>query len=237
MAVQSCSHAIKLVLLLQILTSAVCSNAEGFNVCGDLNSYFPNEKDKIFQRPTIRMVDPDSGNNTQECLNEVNISDPLPCKTLQFALHGDENPNITVPISDLAVHVMPGTYLFTNTLQILNSKRVAIVSSGSESTFFNCGTFGSEDVLCEYRNLQIRNSSYVYLDGITFTRCGPITSSLYVAESEHIFVENCVFRYVQKNKVCVYLASMRLGTRLGYRSASACSTLYAYHIMAVLRAG
>ncbi len=175
------------VILLLALTTVYGGVSEDVQVCEELNDYFTGEKESVFQQATHRSVDPGSGNNSEECLNGVN---PPPCKTLQFALYGHED--ISSPITGLVVHIAPGTLQFTGGVSILNSHRVAIVGSGADSTVFSCG---EEDKLCAFMNFQIRNSSYVSISGVTFTRCGPITSSLYIAESDHVFVEDCVFRY------------------------------------------
>lgn len=175
------------------------SNPEEIRVCEELNGYFPGQKDTILDDATLRAVDPLAGADDEACLNDGNLTDAPPCKTLQYALHGHEN--ITVPINDLVIRVAPGTIQLTGSVLILNSHRVAILGSGVDSTFFHCGTFGNEDMLCAYMNLQIRKSSHVYLSGVTFTQCGPITSSLYVADSDHVFVEDCAFRFVVRISV------------------------------------
>ena len=134
-----------------------------------------------------RSVDLEVGANVSECLNGS-----VPCKTLHYALHGTaESSNV----KDLVIELSNGTYVFTDSLAIVNSANVTILGAGVGETIFNCGEFGEGDErVCDYRNLQIRNSSRVYVYGVTFTRCGPVTSSVYVAFSDSIFFKNCVFR-------------------------------------------
>ena len=178
-----------------LLLTALIVSASPNEICQELNEYFPNEIAKIFQQPTIRYVDPASGVNSPECLNQTNTTNPLPCRTLHYGLHGSEDPMERVALFDVVVHLAPGHYSAVNgSVQVLNSERVAIVGSGAESTFFHCGALGDDDAPCAYLNFQIRRSSHVYVSGMTFTQCGPITSIVYVAETDFLFFKDCVFR-------------------------------------------
>lgn len=132
-----------------------------------------------------RRVDQEHGANVSECLNGS-----VPCRTLQYALHGVEKYS---NVKNLIIELSPGTYVLRDSQQIVNSANVAILGAGAEETIFNCGGFGEDERVCDYMNLQIRNSSNVYVYGVTFTRCGPVTSSVYVAFSDTIFFKNCVF--------------------------------------------
>lgn len=97
-------------------------------------------------------------------------------------------------MGNLRVKLQPGTYILTGSQPIINSVNVSLIGAGPDKTVFHCGEFGDEDRVCDYMNFQIRNSSNICVCGITFTRCGPITSSVYVAFSDTIFFKNCVFR-------------------------------------------
>ena len=77
---------------------------------------------------------------------------------------------------------------------IINSRNITLIGSGKGSTRLVCGRFGSEDQPCSYRNFQIRNSSYVHVYGVTFTQCGPITSAVYISDSEFVVFEDCSFQ-------------------------------------------
>lgn len=134
----------------------------------------------------IRSVDQDRGENSSACLNGS-----VPCRTIHFALHGVDDVQLRSNIINLRVNLQPGTYVLTGSEQIINSVNVSIIGPGA---VFNCGEFGITDRVCDYMNFQIRNSTNVYVSGITFTRCGPITSSTYIAFSENIYFRNCVFR-------------------------------------------
>lgn len=169
-------------------------SARNTEICNELEQYFLAENTSIFTSPTIRKLDSDHGSNSEACLNVDNSTDPPPCQTLHYALHGNENPSNLVNLYDIFIHIAPGTYRLNNRTRILNSNRVALLGAGVGKTRFICGTFGEEDTLCEYMNFQIRNSSHVYVSGVTFTRCGPITSIVYVAESDFVIFQDCAFR-------------------------------------------
>ena len=81
-------------------------------------------------------------------------------------------------------------------MAVINSRNITLIGASSDETVFECGAYGDNDRPCDYMNFQIRNSSHVYIKGITFTRCGPITSAVYIASSEHIIIEDCVLRLV-----------------------------------------
>ena len=179
----------KVLPLLLMLVVSVSS----LKICGELESSFQSEVD-IFQNSIYRVVDLVRGNNTPECLNAANSSDAPPCKTLQYGVHGFEESQNRSVLFDLVVNIAPGIYVLDGALQILDSQRVALVGAGMDSTFFNCGEFGELDSACSYMNFQIRNSSDVHVSGITFTRCGPITSSVYIAESEFVVFKDCAWR-------------------------------------------
>lgn len=146
---------------------------------------------------TLRRVNPVNGTNSVDCLNYNNASSkPSPCRTLHYALHESEDVIVRDSIQqDLEVHLAPGVYKFPNqTTRINNSQRIAIFGSDIGESIIVCGVNGSEEVPCFYRNFQITDSSNVLISGITFTGCGPITSPLYVASSDLIFINNCTFQ-------------------------------------------
>ena len=184
--------------LLLVLIGALHNpvNTTVSDYCDDLNDQLSEEYDKIINaNSTVRKVDLESGLDEEECLNANRTSDPTPCLTLLYALHGDTNEdNMENAASDLVVYLGPGVYRsFENTTRAVNSHRVAFIGAGASRTIVTCGTSGKNDVPCSFPNFQIRNSSHVLVSGITFTGCGPITSSLFVGQSDYIFIENCSF--------------------------------------------
>lgn len=147
----------------------------------------------------IRNVDHEKGENSSACLNGS-----LPCRTLRYAMRGVSDDQLGSSVSNLRVNLQPGTYILTGSEQIINSVNVSIIGAGADKTVFHCGEFGDTDRACDYMNFQIRNSTNVYLSGVTFTRCGPITSSAYVALSDNIYFKNCVFRDTRSPSLLVY---------------------------------
>ena len=146
-----------------------------------------------------RSVDLEHGENSSACLNGS-----VPCRTLHYALHGVDDAELRSNVKDLVVSLLPGTYVLTGSQQIIDSVNVSILGAGAEQTVLNCGEFGDTDRVCDYMNFQIRNSTNVYISGITFTRCGPITSAVYVAFSDNIYFEGCVFRDTRSPSLLVH---------------------------------
>ena len=146
-----------------------------------------------------RRVDQELGVNSTECLN-----DTIPCRTLHYALRSVENQEERSSVRNLVIYLGPGTYVLTGSEQVIDSVGVALIGAGPDKTVFTCGEFGDSDRVCDYMNFQIRNSSYVYVTGILFTRCGPITSAVYVAFSDNIYFDNCVFQDTLSPSVLIH---------------------------------
>lgn len=176
------------VSLLLIVVALLC-HAGDYQICEQLLNEIPPEMDIIFTNYTARWVNPNSGQNTPACLNSSSAA--TPCSSLKFALLGQEDTNQSSDVHNLVVYLSPGMYSLSGGLPLVNAHRVAII--GNSSTV-SCGVFGKEnDRPCSYMNFQIRNSTYVYVSGITFTQCGPVTSNVYVADSSYVFFKDCVF--------------------------------------------
>lgn len=178
-------------LLLLLVASNICrGNAGESEYCDAFDSIFPSPA--LSSYSVQRRVDLTDGNDSVECLN-LNSSDtsPPPCRSLQYALHETENISIGIPVSSLAVLLGPGVYTsLLESTRIINSNEVAIIGAGVSETFVVCR---NEETVCEYENFQIMNSTNVTVRGITFTRCGPITSAFYVGFSDFVSIENCSF--------------------------------------------
>ena len=86
-------------------------------ICGELENTFPS-KAEVFQNSVYREVDPTLGSNTPECLNAANSSDAPPCKTLQYGVHGFEEPQNRSVLFDVVIKIAPGTYMLDGALQI-----------------------------------------------------------------------------------------------------------------------
>ena len=183
-----------MLLVLAVCVSPPAAAAGSDGVCEELDVLFPQALQSIMSDSILRMVDQQEGNDTEECLNPDNISRPCPCRSLQYALHESQDTSVGGRATNLRLMLRPGVYKSVDqSNKIINSERIAITGAGISRTFFVCGVNGSEDRVCNYRNFQIINSSFIYISRATFTGCGPITSSIYVGLSDFVFIDKCSF--------------------------------------------
>ena len=138
---------------------------------------------------TIRYLNAVSGNDTAECLSDS----PLPiqsCRTLRYALAGNGTS-----ISNLSLLIWPGTYVHSKTPTVVARPRNLLIQKmpGSDGeVIFQCINY-SED---QYNNLAIFGAENVTIKGITFERCGPFSSGIFMDDSRGILVSQCTFRCV-----------------------------------------
>ena len=185
-------------LALVLLIATVFSLAPA-KTCTDLCNEIKSEVySAVFQdTATIRIVDPSQAqNDTVDCLNPWNSASPPPCATLQFALGGSLNTSVYQSVKGLRVYLKEGTYRATNSIKVVNSQEIAIIGGGLDLTKIICGEdgIGTQDSECLFENLQVLNSTHVLLANLTFTGCGPIAASVYIANSEYVLLEDCVIR-------------------------------------------
>lgn len=193
-SMKDCHCPLVILVVASVLLSTNLPLACANEFCDDLDGLFMPELEAIMADPILRKVDLEDGNDTEECLNVNRTNDPPPCSSLLYALHESNDSSVGTVTSNLRLDLGPGVYRTINrTANIINSDRVAIVGAGISCTFFVCGINGSDDVPCTYPNFQIRNSTRVYISGITFTGCGPITSSVFMGQSDFVFIDKCSF--------------------------------------------
>lgn len=121
-----------------------------------------------------------------------------PCATPRYALLGEEN-STAGSVSNVTLILAPGTHVLRNGLPIHNSEFVGIVGVGDmpHVSEIQCGKLNASDYeRCQLKHVNIQNSSYVYIAGITFHQCQPLVSAVHVQNSSHVVFENCTFRYV-----------------------------------------
>ena len=178
-----------------LLIAAINSSILCYRCRGEMDKSFTRELDSIFTDYILRRVHVEDGANTIECLNAENLTEPPFCRTLQYAFHESENVSeIRTARNNLVIQLGPGVYSsLDKSTRIINSDRIAIIGAGISQTSVVCGENEPSNFTCNYLNFQIRNSSRVYVSGITFTGCGPVTSSLYVGLSNFIFIDECSF--------------------------------------------
>ena len=188
---------LKILLLVISLAQGVLSISRAENACSDLEGVFPDTPAEILaNEPNVRRVDPNSGVNSQDCLDAANYSTAQPCATLHYAVHGNEDPNNRTAVENIVIYLAEGNFSLVGGLWIINSENVSIIGAQDGSSVLQCGSYGVNDELqpCFYENLQIRNSFRVYTFGLTFTQCGPVSSAAYVVDSEIVVFQNCSFR-------------------------------------------
>ncbi len=178
-----------------LLVLSLVGNAHGFvEACTELSDEYTTQKQDKFSdlASLIPRYVQSSGNDTEACLNYQNITQPPPCNTLYYSLNGDNSSSTNHSNDDVAIYLGPGTHKLFSATAVIDSRRVAIIGSGEGRTFMNCGSYLADKV-CQFKNFQVRNSTFVFITGITFTRCGPITSIVYIAFSNHVYIESCSF--------------------------------------------
>lgn len=181
---------LQLVLGVLLYTSEL-SYAGGSENCSNLDTEFLSRREFILTNSTLRRVDLETGSDTEGCLQGGN---PPSCRTLQYALHETEDTSVGGVVTNLRIELGPGVHVAINeSAKIYNSNKIAIIGSGVGQTYIVCGRNGTDDVPCSYPNFEISNSYDVFLSGITFTGCGPITSSLYIGLSDYILIDECSF--------------------------------------------
>ena len=156
--------------------------------CNELDDYFSTFKlEDLLKYSEIRTVSP---SGTQSLDHPSCLCREVPCATPKYALLGNDTTanNITLILS-------PGTHVLDDGLPIHNSSFVALVGVGDEPhvSQISCGkspNFGT----CSLKNIHIRNSSFVYISGLTFSQCQPLVSTIHVQNSEYVVFENCTFR-------------------------------------------
>ena len=179
--------------LLTLVTLVTLCNC--IHNCSELDNHIHTRITEALENTTIRIVDQSVSNiDTPECLNPNSSATPPPCATLRYALHATNDSSLRPSIEGLTVVLRKGTYSLVDGIRVINSRRVAIIGESVDNTIIHCGNgiFGQRP--CSYENFQVRNSTHVLLVNLTFTACGPVTSNVYIAESEYIVIKGCVFR-------------------------------------------
>ena len=176
-------------LLLLLLFLRRCS-ADKEADCNSLSLTFEQKYKTFFNSDfTLRKVELEGGQDTLECLNLNKTTNPPPCASLQYALHGSDENFLT----DLVFHLGPGSYrAHSMATRIINAQRLAFIGAGISQTKVMCGAHNNLNP-CSFLNFQIRNSSHVFISDITFTGCGPVTSPVYIGSSDFVFIDKCSF--------------------------------------------
>jgi len=127
---------------------------------------------------TLRIDISPKGSDTGDCLNGS-----VPCKSLDY---------VSQQISNLSfVEVIFSTGLFEfNGVALNGVTNVTLTANGTSWT-------GSTVLRCksDSANLTFIWSNNIVIAGITFEGCGPVAAALYVSETDHLYVNDCVFQH------------------------------------------
>ena len=146
---------------------------------------------------TVRYLNAVTGNDTADCLGDS----PLPsqsCRTLRYALASSGTT-----ISNLSLLIWPGTYVHSERATVVVRPRNLLIQKmpGSDGeVIFRCIRYNEY----QYNNLALFSAENVTILGITFERCGPFSSGIFMDDSSGVLVSQCTFRYV-----CVSLVLIR----------------------------
>ena len=143
----------------------------------------------LLRNSEVRSVSPTSipGRDVPGCLCRETS-----CATPKYALLGDK-----LSAENVSLIFSPDKHYLLNGLPIHNSKYIALVGVGDQPhvSEIHCGEVTEEDFKnCRLKHVNIRNSSYIYIAGITFSGCHPLIATLHVENCSFIVFENCTFR-------------------------------------------
>ena len=149
----------------------------------------------------IRYVSATNGTNTPECLNSTQAR-RFPCRSLPYALLGEDEGiqypnycNYSSGPDNLCVRLEDGVHRITGELQVTNVSNLVIEAVNSGKAHILCGSFpGLEPNI--YDDLAFFCSHNVTLSGVVVEQCGPVSSGVYVYDSDGVTIQDCVFRYV-----------------------------------------
>ena len=103
-------------------------------------------------------------------------------------------------ISLLTLQFTPGRHVFHDGLPIHNSQYISLIGKLGDdedvtSPVVQCGQPNQSDYdACRLNHIDIRNSSNVYIAGITFSWCYPLVAAVHVQNSTYVVFENCTFQ-------------------------------------------
>ena len=165
-------------------------------------------------RYTVRYLKSDGGRDTPECLQSQPYSSGclqdignsiVYCQTLSYSLlencigqstaSNTDNSSLCVPniTSNLIILVHPGEYDYGETgitLYDYNNLIIRKIPGCAGKVSFTCKNF-SDSV---FNNLEMINTRNVGLDGLEFSRCGPLSSPCYMINVTNATITNCIFR-------------------------------------------
>ena len=144
-----------------------------------------------------RYVSAMNGTNSPECLNSSQARS-FPCRSLPYALLGEDEGiqypdycNYSSGPDNLCVRLEDGVHRITGELQVTNVSNLVIEAVNAGKANILCGLEPNM-----YDNLAFIGSRNVTLSGVVVEQCGPVSSGLYVYDSDGVTIQDCVFRCV-----------------------------------------
>jgi predicted outer membrane repeat protein len=97
-------------------------------------------------------------------------------------------------LEDVEIVLLPGDHHLQSLVMINGSSDVYIHGISALESTVRCTYFPNKRFPCEFDNLEIRDSRNVWIREITITECGPVSVGLFLAGSENVIVEDCIFK-------------------------------------------
>ena len=143
-------------------------------------------------------VDAVNGSDSAACLGGSQ-----PCRTLNYALsQGASNcsneigeTSTVVSFNSLEVYLAPGRHRLASRVRFCDSSYVHVYGdTGPEETTLMCAEdFPNRQFPCVFDNLDFLRSHYIWLSGITVSRCGPVAAGVFMRNVSDVIIHNCTF--------------------------------------------
>ena len=156
------------------------------SACQSLENYFDTFHFSQLQESVVRVVSPSlNASNTPDCLCRRSL-----CSTPQYALHGDQNET---DLNNITIILESGVHVINDGLSINSVSHISFI--GIEGSVMQCGQ--NPDIEnCNLLNVHVKNSSFIYFQGVTFQNCGSMIANVHVQNSDNVVFQDCVFKLV-----------------------------------------
>ena len=114
------------------------------------------------------------------------------CGTLRYALTGGHEYN-TSDMNNIIVLIQPGEYTYGNMSIVMHNFRNIVIKKVPNvkgEVILYC----KEKLENGFNNLYVTVSSYIFIEGVVFEQCGPLTPGLSIRKVNHLVVSNCISR-------------------------------------------
>ena len=186
---------LRLVWVCASLTIALVAGAAHQHACGPAQSAYEEVQASFagHNYSTVRFVDPSQGNDTRECLSG---GETVPCRTVNFAATGNISARSIRNVESLEIILLPGEHKLTKNLVLLDSDFVYLHGREAAGTILMCANFPNDKLIngtAQYDDLAFIDGGNVRIANLTFTRCGPISASVFFSRVTNITIEGCTF--------------------------------------------